>query len=63
MNWTVIIVSIVIGNLLIIGLLGGGFFYIKRRKEKMAENLGDEITEADTANSQPDTPEVKEEHE
>ena len=62
-NWTVIIISIVIGNLLIIGLLGGGFFYIKRRKEKMAENLGDEITEADTANSQPDTPEVKEEHE
>ena len=29
----------------------------------MAENLGNEITEDDTANSQPDTPEVKEEHE
>lgn len=44
-NWTLIIVSVVVGNLLIIGILVGGYIYIKRRKQKMAENIGDEIAE------------------
>ena len=44
-NWTLIIMSIVVGNLLIVGVLGGGYFYLKRRKEKMAASLGDEMDE------------------
>ena len=51
-NWTVIIVSIVVGNLLIIGFLGGGYIYIKRRKEKMAGNLEEEITGDDASNGE-----------
>lgn len=44
-NWTVIIASIVMGNLLIIGVLGGGYFYLKKRKEKMSASLEGEMDE------------------
>ncbi len=42
-NWTVIISSIVVGNILLIGLLGGGYMYMKRRREKMAKALAGEM--------------------
>lgn len=42
-NWTLIIISIVVGNLLIVAALGGGYFYLKRRKQKMKANLEDEM--------------------
>lgn len=44
-NWTFVITSIVIGNLLISVLVGGGFIFIKRRKEKLAKGLDDELEE------------------
>lgn len=40
---TFIISSIVIGNLLLAGILGGGFIYMKRRKENLAKSLTDEM--------------------
>ncbi len=42
-NWTVIIISIVVGNILLIIIIGGGYVYMKRRKEKMAAELGQEM--------------------
>ncbi|MCW9030833.1 MAG: VWA domain-containing protein [Gammaproteobacteria bacterium] len=53
-NWTLIMVSIVIGNLLIVGVLGGGYIYMKRRKEKMAQSLEDEMKEDDVNHSSPE---------
>jgi uncharacterized protein (TIGR03503 family) len=44
-NWTFIISAIVIGNLLLTALVGGGFVFIKRRKEKIAKNLEGELEE------------------
>lgn len=44
-NWTLIIISIVIGNLLLVIVLIGGFIYIKRRKAKLVESLNDEIND------------------
>lgn len=46
-NWTLIIVSTVIGNLLIVAAIAGGYIYIKRRKEKMAQSLENEMDEDD----------------
>jgi hypothetical protein len=46
-NWTLIIVSIVIGNLLLAIVLVGGYVYIKRRKAKLAESLNDEVNKDD----------------
>lgn len=44
-NWVFIISSIIIGNLLLAGILGGGYVFVKRRKQKMIENAEDEIAE------------------
>jgi len=46
-DWTLIIISIVAANLLLIGLLGGGYAYLKRRKEKMSAQLGQEMAADD----------------
>lgn len=45
-NWTLIIISIVAGNLLIVLVLGGGYVFMKRRKEKLAESISDEMKES-----------------
>lgn len=42
-NWAFIIVSVVVGNLLLAGILGGGYIFVKRRKEKMIQNAEEEI--------------------
>ncbi|MCK4865870.1 MAG: VWA domain-containing protein [Gammaproteobacteria bacterium] len=42
-NWTLIITSIVIGNVLLIGSFVGGYIFIKRRKEKLAKALSGEM--------------------
>ena len=42
-NWVFIISSIIIGNLLLAGILGGGYIFVKRRKEKQIKNAEDEI--------------------
>ena len=55
-NWTFVVFAIVIGNILLVVLLGGGFVYLKRKKEKMAENLEDEMHEG---TDQKDSPEDK----
>lgn len=44
-NWTFVIVGIVIGNLLLAGVFVAGFIFIKRRKEKIAKKLEDEMNE------------------
>ena len=44
-NWTFIISAIVIGNLLLAGMFGGGYIFMKRRKEKLVKNLEDELNE------------------
>lgn len=62
-NWTVIIISIVVGNLLLIGMFAGGYMYMKRRKEKLAqsiEDMDDDIdkekqSKADSKNDSKDT--------
>ena len=41
-----------VGNLLIIGVLGGGFIYLKKRKQKMAASLEGEMDE-DVMNDKP----------
>lgn len=45
LNWTVIIISIVVGNLFIVLLVVGGYLYFKRRKQKMVEAVSDEMIE------------------
>ena len=47
MNWTLIIASIVVGNILIIALIGGGYVYMKRRKENLVKALADEMDDDD----------------
>ena len=42
-NWIFVISAIVIGNLLLAGLVGGGYVYMKRKKEKLIEGIGDEL--------------------
>ncbi len=44
-NWTVIIYSIVAGNIFLIVLVGGGYVYLKRRKNKLRESLEEELKE------------------
>ena len=48
-NWTVIIISIVVGNILLIAMFGGGYVYMKRRKEKLAKSMDDMNDEVDKA--------------
>ena len=52
-NWTFVIAAIVIGNLLIAGIGGGGYIYMKRRKEKLIVGIDDEL------NDEPSKKEVK----
>ena len=47
-NWVFIISSIVIGNLLLAGTFAGGYIFMKRRKEKSAEKLGEEMDGGDS---------------
>ena len=42
-NWVFIVSSVVIGNLLLAGILGGGYVFMKRRKEKLIKNAEEEI--------------------
>jgi len=44
-NWTLIIISIVVGNVLLIGSFVGGYIFMKRRKEKLAKLLAGEMDE------------------
>ena len=44
-DWTFVIAAIVIGNLLLAGIVGGGYIFMKRRKEKIAEKLEGELDE------------------
>ena len=44
-NWTLIIISIVVGNLLIVAILGGGYIYLKKRKQKMKASLEGEMND------------------
>jgi len=44
-NWTVVIASIVIGNLFLVALIIGGYLYMKRRKEKLANLVEGEMEE------------------
>lgn len=44
-NWTLVIISSVIGNLLIVGILGGGYVYMKRRKKKMTAMFNAEMND------------------
>lgn len=47
-NSTVFIISsIVIGNLLLVLIFGGGYVFNKRRKEKLAKSLNDELNDAE----------------
>lgn len=46
-NWTLIIISIVVGNVLLIGSFVGGYIFMKRRKEKLAKLLAGEMDEED----------------
>lgn len=58
-NWILIITSIVIGNLLLIGLFVGGYVYMKRRKEKLASSLAGEMD--DDENKEKEVEEIQEE--
>jgi hypothetical protein len=44
-NWTLIIISIVIGNILLLSSFAAGYLLIKRRKQKLSESLKDEMDE------------------
>lgn len=44
-NWVFIVSSVVIGNLLLAGIMGGGYVFIKRRKEKLIKNAEEAIAE------------------
>ena len=43
-NWVFIISSIIIGNVLLAVVFGGGYVFMKRRKEKLIKDLGEEIS-------------------
>lgn len=45
LDWTFISIAIVSGNLLLIGILVGGFYFVKRRKSKLLASLADEDEE------------------
>ena len=42
-NWIFVISAIVIGNLLLAGIVGGGYIYMKRKKEKLIAGIDDEL--------------------
>lgn len=43
LNWTFIIIAIVVGNAVLIGSLVGGYLLIKRRKNKLTEDAEDAV--------------------
>ena len=49
-NWTLIIASIVVGNILLLGSFVGGYIFMKRRKEKMAKLLAGEMDDDEADN-------------
>ena len=49
-NWTLIIASIVVGNILLLGSFVGGYIFMKRRKEKMAKLLAGEMDDDEAEN-------------
>ena len=46
LNWTFITIVIVSGNLLLIGILVGGLYFIKRRKAKLLSSLSEDDKDA-----------------
>lgn len=44
-NWTFIISAIVAGNIFLIVMFGGGYIFMKRRKEKLSKDLEGELNE------------------
>lgn len=63
-SWIFIISSIVIGNLLLAGIFGGGYIFMKRRKEKLIkdseEEIGENIIEKETTSKKDSSPEKEE---
>lgn len=63
-SWVFIISSIVIGNLLLAGIFGGGYIFMKRRKEKLIkdseEEIGENIIEKETTSKKDSSPEKEE---
>ena len=44
MQKTIFVISaIVIGNLLLAGIVGGGYIYMKRKREKLIDGIDDEL--------------------
>ena len=46
LNWTFITIVIVSGNLLLIGILVGGLYFVKRRKAKLLSSLSEDDNDA-----------------
>lgn len=44
-NWTFIISAIVAGNIFLLVMFGGGYIFMKRRKEKLSKDLEGELNE------------------
>lgn len=44
-NWVLVISATVIGNLLLAGIAGGGYIYMKRKKEKLIAGIDDELND------------------
>lgn len=63
-SWVFIISSIVIGNLLLAGIFGGGYIFMKRRKEKLIKDsedeIGKDIVEKETTSKKDNSPEKEE---
>lgn len=56
-NWTLVISAIVIGNIILAGIAGGGYIYMKRKKEKLIAGIDDELN--DEPNKQESSKEKK----
>ena len=47
MSWTNIIGLVAVGNIILFGLLGGGFLYLRKRKDKMTKDVKDGVGDID----------------
>ena len=47
-SWTNIIGLVAVGNIILFGLLGGVFLYLRKRKNKMTKDMKDEVGDIDT---------------
>ena len=56
-NWTLVISAILIGNIILAGIAGGGYIYMKRKKEKLIAGIDDELN--DEPNKQESSKEKK----